>query len=153
MAISDDGAIVVVSGGGGAGFRFVTARRASCSARSAGCPDPPTPSWRRRRRGRVHPGRQPGHRLAVAGPIRVVDPHTGAELRRFDSPQETSNLDVFFTRDGTEMVTVGSRGMMRFDVASGEPLWLGAAARVPFCPTWAYAERIGALLCGDPRVR
>ena len=82
------------------------------------------------------------------GPIRVVDPHTGVELRRIDSPQETSNLDIFFTQDGSEMVTLGSLGMMRFDVASGEPLWSEPRA-VPYCSAWAYAERLGALLCGD----
>ena len=63
------------------------------------------------------------------GPIRIVDPHTGAELRRLDSPQETSNLRIVFTQDGTEMVTIGSFGMMRFDVASGEPAVAGAATR------------------------
>ena len=149
MAISDDGATVVVSGGrwgrvqvrdGATGEllreigrlpRPEDAYLASATAAVAFTPD-----------GDLAIG-------SLVGPIRVVDPHTGAELRRFDSPQETSNFDVFFTRDGTEMVTVGSRGMMRFDVASGEPLWLEPQP-VPFCPTWAYAERIGALLCGDP---
>ena len=46
------------------------------------------------------------------------------------------------------MVTVGRLGMMRFDVASGEPAW-SEPPPVPYCATWAYAERIGAVLCGD----
>jgi hypothetical protein len=38
--------------------------------------------------------------------------------------------------------------MMRFDVAASGPAW-SEAQPVPYCGTWAYAERIGALLCGD----
>ena len=58
-----------------------------------------------------------------AGPIRLVDPHTGVELQRIDGPQETSNQYIFFNREGTEIVTVGWLGSMGFDIASGESLW------------------------------
>ncbi len=47
------------------------------------------------------------------------------------------------------MVTLGSLGMMRFDVASSEPLWTEPRRRAVLQRRGVYAERLGALLCGE----
>ena len=148
MAISDDGALVVVSGGWWGRVQILDGATGELLRQLEPLPRPAGEFLLTSATAAV--AFTPDGELAVGsqlGPIRVVDPHTGAELRRIDSPQETSNLDVFFTEDGSEMLTIGSLGMMRFDVASSEPLWSEPRA-VPFCP-WAYAERLGAMLCGD----
>ena len=148
VAISDDGELVVVSGGP---YGHVQIRDGATGELLRELRRLPRPYDALLRAATAAVAFTPDGDLAVGsqqGPIRVVDPRTGTELRRFESPQETSNHYIFFTQDGSEMVTLGSLGMMRFDVASSEPLW-PEPRLVPYCPAWAYAERLGALLCGD----
>jgi DNA-binding SARP family transcriptional activator/WD40 repeat protein len=84
-----------------------------------------------------------------AGPIRIVDPRTGAELRRLDAPQETSNEHIFFVEGGTELVGLGRLGVIGFDLTSGERLWPEPYPMEKYCPTWAYADRLRGLLCQE----
>jgi DNA-binding SARP family transcriptional activator/WD40 repeat protein len=83
------------------------------------------------------------------GPIRIVDPLTGAELRRLDAPQETSNEYIFFVGGGSELVALGRLGVIGFDLASGERLWPEPYPMEKYCPTWAYADRLRGLLCQE----
>jgi DNA-binding SARP family transcriptional activator/WD40 repeat protein len=92
----------------------------------------------------------PDGRLAVgsqAGPIRLVDPMTGREDQRLDGAQETSQGDLFFSSDGETVVATGA-GMERFALETGEPLWDGPVSTEQ-CNSYAVAERIGAVLCGE----
>jgi DNA-binding SARP family transcriptional activator/WD40 repeat protein/molybdopterin-guanine dinucleotide biosynthesis protein len=83
-----------------------------------------------------------------AGPIRVVDPATGRELRRINAEQEVSEADMRVSRDGRSLVTLGWRGMMRYDLRSGTPLWPQVVA-TEGCAELGYAEAIGVALCGE----
>jgi WD40 repeat protein len=84
-----------------------------------------------------------------AGVVRIVDPDTGAEVRRFEGPQESSTSFIGFIDGGRDIVTTGEPNV-RYDVASGETRW--TSRRPPeesSCNAWAVAERIGKLLCGE----
>jgi DNA-binding SARP family transcriptional activator len=148
MAISEDGATLVVGGGRWGRVQVHDGATGQLLRQIGGLPRPGD-AWLEAATAAV--AFTPDGDLAIGslvGPVRIVDPYTGAERRRLNGPQETSNFNIFFTRDGTEMITLGVRGFMRFDVASGEPA-SPEPHPVPYCGTWAYAERIGALLCGD----
>jgi WD40 repeat protein len=82
-----------------------------------------------------------------AGPIRVVDPATGAELRRIDGPRDTSEGILRLSQDGRSLTTAGIDGVMRYDLASGVPLWSGPAGET--CTSLQSVERLGVLLCGE----
>jgi WD40 repeat protein len=146
-AISDDGALVVVSGGESGRIQI---RDGATGELLREVEPSPRPEDAVMVAATVAVAFTPDGDLVVgsqAGPIRIVDPRSGAELRRIDSPQETSDGGIFVNADGTEIVTIGALGSMGFDLASGEALWAEPHA-LPFCPTWEYAERIAALLCG-----
>ena len=85
-----------------------------------------------------------------AGPIRFIDPESGEELRRIEAPPETSEGQVRLGPDGMSFITWGMQGAMRYDLASGEPMWHEPAPPVD-CFESAYVERLGQMLCGDQR--
>ena len=58
-----------------------------------------------------------------AGTIRIVDPHTGAELQRFEGPRETAEGVAILAPDESWLLTSGARGLMRYDLPSGAPAW------------------------------
>jgi DNA-binding SARP family transcriptional activator/WD40 repeat protein len=84
-----------------------------------------------------------------AGPIRFVDPETGDELRRIDGPRETSEGHIRLSPDARSFVTVGFDGFMRYDLQTGEPMWLQPAALEACTEGPGYAERLGVVLCGE----
>ena len=68
----------------------------------------------------------PDGRLVVtsqAGPIRFIEPATGDELGRIEGHEQTSEADVVVDLDGGAMTTSGRRGVMRYALPSGLPLW------------------------------
>jgi WD40 repeat protein len=83
-----------------------------------------------------------------AGPIRIVDPATGSEIRRLDGPRETSEYILRLGQDGRSLATVGHDGVMRYDLASGAALWARPGVGEP-CDSFASIERLGVMLCGQ----
>jgi DNA-binding SARP family transcriptional activator/WD40 repeat protein len=89
-----------------------------------------------------------------AGPIRFIDPSTGTERRRIDGPREMSEVIVRVSPDGRSLVAAGWTGIMRYDLQSGEPLWLQPATPGECVgPQLGYAEQLSLLLvfCGGVR--
>ena len=81
-----------------------------------------------------------------AGQIRIVDPHTGAELQRFEGPRETAEGMAILAPDESWLLTSGARGVMRYDLPSGAPAWGAPSDQVCQSSTSAVAP-IGLLLC------
>jgi DNA-binding SARP family transcriptional activator len=84
-----------------------------------------------------------------AGPIRWIDPATGAETKRIDARPETSEYYLRLSPDGASLMTDGWAGHMRYDVASGAGIW-PAPLTDPYCNDTAWAEHLNAFLCADP---
>ena len=58
------------------------------------------------------------------GVVRLIDPASGTVRRRLSGAGPlTSNQTVVATDDATALVTVGSRGLVRWDLTSGKPAW------------------------------
>jgi WD40 repeat protein len=147
VAISGDGTLVAVGGGPAARIQVRSAVSGSLVVEPSAIPRPGSAILHVFTVAVVFT--PDGHLLAgsQAGAIRLLDPRTGVELRRIDGPRETSENILRLTRDGTSLLTSGARGAMRFDLASGRAQW---AAPTPLrCNSFAVAERIGTVLCGD----
>jgi class 3 adenylate cyclase/WD40 repeat protein len=89
----------------------------------------------------------PDGTLAVGsqqGAIRIVDPATGAELRRLEGPREMSEGELVMAPDGASLYGGGARGTMAWDLTSGQTMWSEPA---PPCGPMKVATRLGALLC------
>jgi WD40 repeat protein len=84
------------------------------------------------------------------GTIRIVDPGTGRELKRFDGVPETAEAGLLLSSDANSMVTQGIRGVNRYDLVSGEALWPRPLwdPSVRGACTLGLAERLGVVLCG-----
>jgi WD40 repeat protein/energy-coupling factor transporter ATP-binding protein EcfA2 len=87
------------------------------------------------------------------GTIRIVDPTTGRELKRFQGDRETAEAFLLLSGDANSMVTLGWHGINRYDLVSGEALWprplLGDPAETGRTCTLGLAERLGVALCGQ----
>ena len=81
-----------------------------------------------------------------AGPVRIVDPHTGAEEQRFEGPRETAEAMAVLAPDESWLLTVGARGLMRYDLPSGTPSWDAPSNSV--CQFTAIALT-GLVLCAE----
>ena len=81
-----------------------------------------------------------------AGPIRIVDAHTGTELQRFEGPQETAEAAAILAPDESWLLTSGHRGLMRYDLPAGTPAWGAPSNHV--CQVSAVAL-IGLALCAE----
>ena len=61
---------------------------------------------------------------STSGVLRLVDPATGRETRRFTgAPGLTSNNTFTGTPDGRVLLSTGTAGVVRWDPATGRPLW------------------------------
>jgi class 3 adenylate cyclase/WD40 repeat protein len=79
------------------------------------------------------------------GPVRILDPVTGAETRRLDGPQETSEAQLSVAPNGQVLYGNGAQGTMAWDLASGQAMWNEPA---PACSTaFTVAAALDALLC------
>jgi WD40 repeat protein len=153
VALSPDGSTVVI--GGGPDARAVI-YDASSGARRAEVDPIPRPADARFVVNTVAFAWAPNGELIVgsqAGPIRHIDPATGKEVRRIDGPRETSETTVRVSPDGHSLVTAGWRGHMRYDLESGDALWSRPTELEGCSDGFAYAERIGVLLCGEKSQR
>ena len=84
-----------------------------------------------------------------AGPIRIVDPLSGAEIRRISAPPESSDGTIMISQDGRTMVTAGAVSTSRFDLETGAQLWsLQTDGR---CMQRLCRRRVGieTFLCGE----
>ncbi len=81
-----------------------------------------------------------------AGPVRWFDPLTGEEIGRTEGANQTSEWGVYVAGDGVSMITYGTRGVMRYALPSGEPLWADPVdRRCDFLS--APVEALNAVLC------
>ena len=61
---------------------------------------------------------------STTGVVRLVDPATGRETRRFTgAPALTSNTTFTSTPDGQVLLSTGTAGIVRWDPRTGRPLW------------------------------
>jgi WD40 repeat protein len=82
------------------------------------------------------------------GVVRLVDPASGTVLRRLSGAgQLTNNLSVVTTDDATALVTVGSRGLVRWDLGTGKPAW-SVPTTENSCRGVTVSTRTRAVLCG-----
>ncbi|MEO8265487.1 MAG: BTAD domain-containing putative transcriptional regulator [Ilumatobacteraceae bacterium] len=81
-----------------------------------------------------------------AGPIRIVDPHTGTERQRFESPGQTAEAAAVLAPDESWLLTSGARGLMRYDLPAGTPTWGAPSNHV--CQASAVTP-IGLALCAE----
>jgi len=58
-----------------------------------------------------------------AGPIRIIDPRSGAEMQRIEGPRETAEAAAILAPDESWLLTNGYSGLMRYDLPSGRPAW------------------------------
>jgi WD40 repeat protein len=85
---------------------------------------------------------------SAVGVVRLIDPASGAVRRRLSGAGAlTSNLTVVATDDATALVTVGSRGLVRWDLRTGKPAW-SASNTDDSCHGVAVSTRTRAVLCG-----
>jgi DNA-binding SARP family transcriptional activator len=91
----------------------------------------------------------PDGQLAIgssAGPIRFIDPTTGDELKRLDGPARTSDLALRFVEDGTILVTVGTGGLISFNLVTGRSLTT-VAHGPSTCNGPVHSARLDAVIC------
>jgi DNA-binding SARP family transcriptional activator/WD40 repeat protein/energy-coupling factor transporter ATP-binding protein EcfA2 len=95
---------------------------------------------------------------SLAGPVRVLDPTDGTELGRVAAPAFTTSDQLWLTEDDTTLVSLGystdGPALMTFDLDAGTALQRDPTALSVSCNSWAFAERLNAVLCGtwDGRV-
>lgn len=146
LAFSPDGSLVAVSGGQQGATEVRSAADGRLVASVPGLTRPPDAHLS------VYTAALaflPDGTLAVAsqqGPLRIVDPRTAAEVRRFDGPQETASAYLTVAPDGHSLFGSGSIGAVGWDISSGRLLWPHPASGQ--CDSIAVANMIGALLCG-----
>jgi DNA-binding SARP family transcriptional activator/WD40 repeat protein len=82
------------------------------------------------------------------GIVRVVDPATGRELRRFEgAPPLTSNKNVSLSPDDSVLVTTGTKGVVRWDTRTGKPMWTAAVGESR-CWSVLVVPALDSVLCG-----
>jgi WD40 repeat protein len=151
VAIAPDGSTVVASGGGDG--RTLIFDGVTGDLRLELEPIPrPDDTWNQV--ATVAVAFSPNGSLALgsqAGPIRLVDPASGREIQRFAGKRETSESAILFSGDGRTIVAAGNLGIQAFDVESAAPVWDEPASNGGdnACNSYALAERVGAVLCGD----
>jgi DNA-binding SARP family transcriptional activator/WD40 repeat protein len=60
---------------------------------------------------------------SLAGPLRLVDPHTGQELQRINGPEQVASSYLAVAADGRTLFGSGELGISRWDLASGRLAW------------------------------
>ncbi len=85
---------------------------------------------------------------SLAGPIRTVDPKSGAEVRRIHATPQSSNGFVGVSADGRSVLAAGNSATNRYDLETGQPLWPHPIAG-DRCNTHTVVERLGIILCGQ----
>ena len=85
---------------------------------------------------------------SLAGRIRFVDPATGHVDGRIFGPAGTSEAAVLIDGAARSMVTMGSRGIMRYELPSGRPLWSAPSTLRCESGAWIAAE-LDVVLCGE----
>jgi DNA-binding SARP family transcriptional activator/WD40 repeat protein len=93
----------------------------------------------------------PDGKLAVtsfAGPVRVIDPQSGRELRRIGGPEQVASSLVVISPDGRTLYGAGAKGISRWDLDSGRLAWVQPVE----CQGLAIAQTINALLCAQDHV-
>ena len=85
---------------------------------------------------------------SLAGPIRIVDPKSGAEVRRIEATPQSSNNSVSVSADGRSALIAGNAATNRYNLETGQPLWPRAIAG-DRCNTRTVVERLGIILCGE----
>ncbi len=91
----------------------------------------------------------PNGRLLVgsqAGPIRVIDPASRAEVDRIKAAQATSDGYILSADGGRTIIAGGYRSTASFDLVTGAQRW---KVDQMSCNTTTIAERTGVLLCGE----
>jgi WD40 repeat protein len=82
------------------------------------------------------------------GIVRVVDPRNGREVSRLTgAPRLTSNNAAALSSDGSVLVTSGSRGLVRWDVRRGRPMWATPVGEQE-CATSVIHLSARSVLCG-----
>jgi DNA-binding SARP family transcriptional activator/WD40 repeat protein len=84
---------------------------------------------------------------SLAGPVRVVDPQSGRELRRIGGPEQVASSFVALSPDGRTIFGSGIDGISRWDLSSGRLSWVQNSDGQ--CDSIMVAETIGALLCAQ----
>ena len=87
---------------------------------------------------------------SMAGPIRFVDPTDGSVSRSIDAAA-TADWSLLLSDDGTTLVTLGSADRSEpvvavYDLETYKPI--AGPYPIDWCNSFAYAERLGLLLCG-----
>ena len=88
---------------------------------------------------------------SMAGPIRVVDPSTGAVIDELDAPRLSSNVRLVVTADG-RLVGAGTEQVVAFDLADGSLLWkvdLRNGRYPEPCPWFAVNAPRDVFYCGN----
>jgi WD40 repeat protein len=145
LALSHDGQLLAVAGGEAGRTLILDATTGTVLREVAPIPRPDGAKYHNNT---VAVSFMADDRLIVtsqAGPIRIVDAHTGAELQHFVSPQETSEAAAILAPDESWLLTNGARGLMRFDLtAGGRQAW--AAPSEHTCQLNSVAP-IGLAVC------
>jgi DNA-binding SARP family transcriptional activator/cell division protein FtsB/energy-coupling factor transporter ATP-binding protein EcfA2 len=91
---------------------------------------------------------EPDGALLVTGrgvPIREIDTSTGAELRRFDAPLDTTATVIAIDAAGGRAFASGALGTVSWDLATGEMRWAEPAPGK--CQDLDVVVRLGVVLC------
>jgi DNA-binding SARP family transcriptional activator/WD40 repeat protein len=88
---------------------------------------------------------------SLDGPLRLIDPQTGREIRRLTGPEQVASSIVEISSDGRTLFGSGTNGISRWDLASGRLTWVQSSGGQ--CDSIAIAQAVNALLCAhDGRV-
>jgi DNA-binding SARP family transcriptional activator len=145
VAISPDGQLVAVGGGEEAGVEVLAAADGQVVQTVPAVPRPPN--------ARLHVNTValsflPDGSLAVGseqGALRIVNPRSGEELRRFEGRQERASTFLRRSADGRTLVGMGERGLSAWDASLGL-LW--SVPDQNFCNA-AVIDAVGSrVLCG-----
>jgi WD40 repeat protein len=145
VAISPDGQLVAVGGGEQATVEILATADGQVVQTLPAVPRPPDAHLHVNT---VALSFLPDGSLAVGserGPLRIVNPSTGEELRSFDGEQEVASTFLRRSPDGRWLVGMGERGLSLWDTT------LGRQWSVPdqnFCNASVIDERAGRVLCG-----
>jgi len=146
MAVSPDGALVALGGGVGGRVRVHSTVDGSHVASIAGLPRPPVTRYRHNTTAVTY---LPDGTLAIgteAGPLRILDPRSGVELRRLDAGPELASVRIDATTDG-RVIGVGPRGTVAWDLEQGRIVW-SQSDDLPECGVSLLVESAGLWLCG-----
>jgi DNA-binding SARP family transcriptional activator/WD40 repeat protein len=142
---SPDGSLIAVSGGEAGTTEIRSATDGRLVQTVAALPRPATAVYHENTAAIVF---LPNGTLAIAsqaGPLRVVDPRTGAELSRLAGPVEAASAILTRSADGRRVVGLSEQGAAAWDLTTGRLLW--STRTSPDCGDLVVADEAGVLLC------